>query len=222
MVESLFENSLQPSNASGIYAIINRNNLKIYIGSAVCLATRRRLHKGDIRRRNHHSKYLQKAALKEPEAFEFSVVETVSDKSKLIAREQFWINFYKSYLPKNGYNLCPVAGSRLGYRGGPMSPAHRLAISISNKGKPPTMKGRKHTDSTKRKISAANKGRQHTLGRVRPESERQHLSKLFKGRIFTPEWKAKISKAKKGIAPLPHVIAASVAARKIKAARRHV
>lgn len=220
MIQSLFNDSLCPPKSGGIYAIINRNNLKIYIGSAIQLQRRRRCHRHDILKGKHHSRYLQRAVEREPSAFEFSVIEVVADASQLIRREQFWISFYKSYLPQNGYNLTSKAGSCAGIKHGQMSQETRLKKSISMRGKPSGMLGKHLSPESRLKISKANKGRKFTLGRKMPEEDKLRRSLLFKGRVFTPEWKAKISAAKKGCNIPDHVWKASVAARKLKAKER--
>lgn len=106
------------ARGAGIYAIINRNNRKVYIGSAVCLRHRWSEHRHCLSRRNHNSRYFQRAFDKDPDAFYIEVIEELKspDKTALLAREQFWIDFYKSYLPENGYNICPKAQSCQGIK----------------------------------------------------------------------------------------------------------
>jgi group I intron endonuclease len=223
MRHSLFSDSIPLPKASGIYSIINRNNLKIYIGSAVNLAARKRVHKDDFIRQRHCNRYFQRAVNKFPDEFEFSIIEVVSDNSKLIEREQFWINFYQSFIPENGYNINPNAASRLGSKQGPFSPDRKLKQSEALKraykegNRIHHNKGRTLPQWHRDAISKANKGRQFTLGRKMPEEEKARRSLLLKGRIFTPEWRAKISAANKGRKPSPLAIKNSVRTRKIKA-----
>lgn len=47
--------------------------------------------------------------------FEITVLEYVS-KECLDEREQYWLDFYKSYLFLNGYNICRYASSTRGYK----------------------------------------------------------------------------------------------------------
>lgn len=101
---------------SGIYAIINGSNGKIYIGSAMCLIGRWRTHRCELRNSKHDNPYLQKAFRKEPNSFQFEVVEQVQDKSKLLEREQFWMDFYQSHDSAKGYNYAKKAGSCAGIK----------------------------------------------------------------------------------------------------------
>ena len=100
---------------SGIYRIINKINGKGYTGSAVDLEDRWACHKSLLLRGKHHSKHLQRAWNKDgKDSFEFIMIEQIFDVNLLIEREQYWIDFYKSYDQKFGYNMLPKAGSRLG------------------------------------------------------------------------------------------------------------
>lgn len=59
---------------SGIYQILCKPTGKVYIGSAVWIAKRKRHHREALLAGKHHSQYLQKAWDKYgPEAFEFSI-----------------------------------------------------------------------------------------------------------------------------------------------------
>lgn len=89
---------------SGIYKIINTNNNKVYIGSSKNMMTRFRVHKSRLKLNKHHSPHLQKSYNQDPTKFNFELLEEVSDISKLEVREQFWVDFFKSYLSEFGYN----------------------------------------------------------------------------------------------------------------------
>ena len=79
--------------ASGIYHIVNTNNGRAYVGSAVHLVNRWATHRRDLRKGDHRNSYLQRAWLKHgEEAFKFEVVEHVSDLADLIVREQAHID----------------------------------------------------------------------------------------------------------------------------------
>lgn len=96
----------------GIYAIVNRNNNKLYIGSAAQLNKRWTCHRHDFHRRRQNP-HLLRAFEKDREAFYLEVVEELpgADKQKRLEREQFWINFYQSHLREHGYNMSPKAES---------------------------------------------------------------------------------------------------------------
>jgi len=103
---------------SGIYAIINRDNLKIYIGSATILSHRWNAHRHALWERKHNSNYLQRAFNKNPSAFYIELIEELpgADKATILSREQFWIDFYQSFKPENGYNTCQKAASCQGVK----------------------------------------------------------------------------------------------------------
>lgn len=97
--------------ASGIYKIICLPTGKIYVGSSVDIRARGLQHFNDLRKGEHHSKYLQKAWDKHgADAFEISVLELV-DPSRLIEVEQRWINSTRCAERKHGYNVYPIVGS---------------------------------------------------------------------------------------------------------------
>ena len=97
----------------GIYKITTLNNNKIYIGSSsISIKNRIYSHKSLLRRNKHHSLYLQNVYNKYgEEILEFSIVEDLSNKTKeyIIEREQYWLDTYKCYTPKNGYNTSILA-----------------------------------------------------------------------------------------------------------------
>lgn len=113
-------------SVSGIYRI-NGPNGKFYVGSARNIGQRWTEHKRDLRYGDHGNSKLQRSWNRHGETgFTIEVLEVVSLPDDLIKREQFWIDSLKAVV--NGYNILPVAGSSL---------------------------GRKHSDETRRKMSAA-------------------------------------------------------------------
>lgn len=105
------------SGIGGIYLIKNIINNKIYIGSTINFNTRQYLHFRDLEKNQHCNKYLQRAYKKYgKESFLFEVIEEIKDQLLLITREQYWMDFTKSYISTYGYNNCKIAGSVLGYR----------------------------------------------------------------------------------------------------------
>lgn len=124
-------------NKSGIYKLVNLINNKIYIGSAVNLRQRFKMHKRDILKNKHCNTYLSRSISKYGiENFMFEVIE-FPDKENLIQREQYYIDTLK---PE--YNLCKIAGSAFGRI---CKPETREQISKSNTGK-------KHSKETREKM----------------------------------------------------------------------
>jgi len=130
---------------SGIYAILNKDTGKRYIGSAVNIDKRWSDHKDDLRKNQHHSILLQRAWNKYSEdSFDFIVIETVI-KENLISREQYYIN------EKSEYNICKTAGSCLGFK---HSKGTRKKMSIAAVGNKNCL-GRKLSKETRLKMSEA-------------------------------------------------------------------
>lgn len=97
--------------ASGIYAIRNLKNGKIYVGSAVRLSRRWWTHRSDLRKGNHHSSKLQRSWAKHGEEnFSFEVL-LYAGRDDLIFYEQRAIDTLKP-----DYNICLTAGSCLGVK----------------------------------------------------------------------------------------------------------
>ncbi len=165
---------------AGIYAILNCLNGKIYIGSALRLNHRWTEHRCELEDGTHGNRYLRRAFLKEPDAFQVSVIELLDRPTKevLLAREQFWMDFYQSWKPENGYNIAPKAESCQGITRDPEYVA-RVAAAL---------RGRKPTAETRAKISAAQIGRPK---KKRDERNKNLMRMLSWGRTKSPEQKAK-------------------------------
>lgn len=192
---------------SGIYAIRNNTNGKIYVGSAVDLKRRFKEHKTMLNAGKHHSEKLQRAWNKYgADAFDFDVIEQIEDKTWLILLEQFWITELRSV--ERGYNVCPNAGSILGVKRGqetlskmsawqkgisrgPMPEEQKRKISEANKGKKhskesrakmsESMRGLKKSDDHRRKLAEANKGNRHT------EETKRKIGDYWLGRKRGPQ-----------------------------------
>ena len=149
---------------SAIYNIRNLVNNKIYIGSSVNLRIHWNIHKKELLQNKHHSILLQRSYNKYgKDNFTFEILEYVKDKSKLIEREQVWIDFFK---PE--YNICKIAGSALGYKHTEKS---KLKMSASHKGQRPWMKGKKQSKETIAKIQESRKN-------YRPTEETKQKMKI--------------------------------------------
>lgn len=196
----------------GIYKIENTINVNIYVGSAVNLYVRLGDHRSGLRANKHANTILQNAWNKYGEsAFVFSVLEVVHDKTKLIEREQYYIDTLNPY-----YNICRTAGSRLGV---PCSSDTKMKIRASNLGRTHSVEtlskirlartGRLHSEEAKLKMSNAQKGKvfsestrrkmsKANTGKVLSAETREKISNFNKGRVHSEESKAKMSKAMKG------------------------
>jgi len=101
---------------SGVYCILNRVNMKSYIGSASNFISRWNGHLHDLRKNKHGNIHLQRAWNKYgEESFEFYMVD-VCEKESLIKLEQNYINLFKCSDKNHGYNICKLAASSLGIK----------------------------------------------------------------------------------------------------------
>jgi group I intron endonuclease len=182
----------QPIAFGGIYAIRHVRSGKIYIGSAKNFSRRWQVHRRELGSGEHHSRPLQYAWTKYgPDAFVFEILEVISDAADLIRIEQEHLDYFRSYNHAVGYNVCPTAGSRLGYVGWRHTIEARAKMSAASNGKP-------KSDAHRASISSTLKGRPiapelaaKRIGRKRsPEAIAKHREKMT-GRTMTPEQRAK-------------------------------
>ena len=161
---------------SGIYRIVNIKDGKCYVGSTSNFAKRFSAHRWLLKGGKHECDRLRHAYAKHGfEVFKFEILERVPDFAMLLIREQYWIDHYGSFDPKNGYNICAIAGTR---RGVPQPESSREASRQRFLGKP------KSADH-KAKISAASVERWQRTGerekqaarcRGKPKSDYRSLS----------------------------------------------
>ena len=130
---------------SGIYAITGPND-KVYIGSSINVHKRWTIHKNQLRNNKHHSAHLQRAWNKYGEdAFEFSMLEYITDKTLLINREQFYLD---TIISEKRYNISPTAGSSLGIK---RTADFKQKVSQRRKGS-------KHTNESRALMRISQKG----------------------------------------------------------------
>lgn len=190
---------LEDHSKSGVYQILNTVNGKRYVGSAVNFASRWSMHKHQLYRGKHHSPYLQRAWDKHgEEAFEFVVIEYTS-RELAVATEQKYIDAHLCYLPDNGYNICPTAGSSRGVKQS-QEARQRMALSQT---------GRRHTQETREKIAASRRGKPRSeetkakliaanTGRTASPEAKKAMSEAHKGRVFSQQHKDRIGNAHRG------------------------
>ncbi len=170
---------------SGVYRITNIRTGRAYVGSAVNISKRLAWHFNELKRGTHHCGHLQNSYNKwGKDAFDCDVIEYINDVTKLIEREQFYID---SFGFNNLYNSSPTAGSSLGVK-----------RSEETKAK---LRGRKFSEETRAKIRAAAMGRKDTeetnlKRRIRRATE-ETKAKL-RARKATDEARANMSAAQKG------------------------
>ncbi len=169
---------------AAIYKIINKANGKFYVGSTHSFTKRKREHLKMLKGNRHHSDYLQKSWNKHGEKnFVFEIIETVTDVNHLIRREQHYIDTLK---PE--YNMCPTAGSKLGF----VQPPEVIEKIRQNATK--FWLGKNLPEETKKKIGDANRGNQHTQEAI--DKITINNSRYWKGKTRSAESKSKMAKAK--------------------------
>lgn len=163
------------NKVSGIYQIQSKiHPEKIYIGSAVDIQERWRIHLRGLRNNKHHSKKLQRHFNKYGEQdLQLSLV-LECDKEVLINAEQAFINHYDPY-----FNICRVAGSQLGIKrsdefkrkcskyhsGKTLSEEHKEHIRESCIGINNWTKGISRSNNVRTQIAIGMLGKQNTLGK---------------------------------------------------------
>lgn len=136
---------------SGVYTIINIINTKFYIGSSTNIEKRWRQHIYELNSRRHDNEYLQRAWNKYgQENFKFEVIEYCK-KSRLLDREQFYIDVYHAV--ESGYNICPIVSFGVGH---PVPISIRKKISL-------TKTGRRLSEEHKANILKGRLGFKHSI-----------------------------------------------------------
>jgi group I intron endonuclease len=163
--------------SSGVYAIANLVNGKVYVGSSVDLRRRESDHFRALRGGYHCVTYLQNSYRKYGASnFVFMVLEYTLPE-ECLTREQFWLDELQPFKFENGYNRSPRAGSCLGFK---HSIETRRRMSDRKFGVP-------MPDEVKRAISLA------LTGKVKSASHRANLWKNRQGWRHSDESKANIS-----------------------------
>lgn len=194
-------------NVSGIYAIENVLNNKIYIGRASCLYNRIHQHKQKLKMDRHCNKYLQKSWNKYGESsFIFKIVEKCT-REQLSEKEEYYINFYNSHLREFGYNIGSFLNGVV-----VVSEETRLKISKARKGIVPikalvemkrlTLEG-KHPNlgktpslATRNKMSSSAKGRVPKKAHLKTQQLIKEGKNPYLGRLITKETIAKMLEKK--------------------------
>ena len=195
---------------SGVYIIINLINKKVYVGSSINIEKRFYNHKYKLNNNTHSNNFLQNAWNKyKEENFSFIILEKVDiriqntieeNKKILLDLEQYYLDFYKSFIPSNGYNLCIKAHNTYGcthtdetkakiskiLTGKTRSDEIKQKISDMVSGDKNPFYNKKHTDETKKMLSELRSGT------VMQEDVKEKISNTLKGRIITEEHKEKL------------------------------
>lgn len=137
---------------TGVYAIINKINNKIYIGSASNnFQHRYKTHLRLLKENKHHSILLQRAINKHGLSnFQFKIIEIISDKNIILDREQYWLDKYESYNPNKGYNICKNSHNTKGFN---HSEELKEKLSKERMGEDNPFYGKKHSNKVKENMN---------------------------------------------------------------------
>jgi len=101
----------------GIYSICHTASGRVYVGSSIHIHRRFNTHRLDLNHKRHVTWLLQLSWNKHgADAFTFSIIEVVEDRSDLIAREQHWIDTLNAACPKRGFNTRGAEEGRLSFK----------------------------------------------------------------------------------------------------------
>jgi group I intron endonuclease len=161
---------------SCIYIIKSKSKPdRCYVGSAINLAARKRQHLSDLRLQKHVNIRLQSHINKYGiDDLYFDVLEIVSDKSRLIEKEQHFIDTIKP-----SFNILKKAGSVLGYR---MTKELREANRQKALGNHYAL-GHKKSDEFRKSHSDFMKGKKFNLGKKWSAESKKRQSERMKGVI---------------------------------------
>ncbi len=108
---------LEDYKKSGIYTIINKNNNKIYVGSAKEFKKRFDSHLTDFKRGKHRNKNLQNSYNKHgADRFEFEVLDYVENLDDLLLIEHMYIVLLSATNKHVGYNKILFCNNMLGFK----------------------------------------------------------------------------------------------------------
>lgn len=206
----------------GVYRIRNKRNGKFYVGSSIEIEKRLERHRRELERGIHHCIYLQRAWNKYgADSFIFEVIHECSSEEEARLIEQQYLDNET----ENLYNISRKAsgGDIISYHPNKQNIIQKMAQSIRKRYESMTpeerkkkhatysMKGRRHTEEARRKMSEAQKGRKGPKGVKRTPEQRARLSQIasqrtgeknpFYGKRHSEETKRKLSEKNKGKLP---------------------
>ena len=143
---------------SGIYSIVHIESGRPYVGSALDIYKRWSEHKSELTYNYHDNQRLQNFWNKYgEEAFEFKILELVSDPVFLLSREQYWMDKLESHNRDKGFNIRKVAESNFGLKHTEETKA-KMSKSCNftgqdHSGENNAFFGKEHSEETRQKMS---------------------------------------------------------------------
>lgn len=188
---------------SGIYALENQSDGKVYIGQSKNLEKRKCTHFWLLKSNRHFNIHLQRA-WNRGDGFVFKILE-LCEPEELNEKEIAWIEKYNAM--NEGYNFCEGGVSTCGYH---FTEEQKQKISKANSGRKrsqeacdkarATLFARKANDkefaermkATQRRIALERGFGGHNRGSHHTEEEKRNLSEKLKGRHISEEHRQKL------------------------------
>ena len=190
---------------SNIYVFTNKINGKQYVGQTINIEERYKQHRKDAKNENKNSIFYRAIRKYGFDNFEFKVVETDIDISKIHEREKFWIKELNTKSP-NGYNLTDGGEGTFGYRHTEEAKKKMSELKKGMKLSPEQIErlrrgniGRKLSEEHKKILVEAVK--KANTGRKLTEEHKKRLAEYNRGRKHSEESKKKMSESQKNIPP---------------------
>lgn len=185
---------------SGIYKITCLPNNKLYIGSSKNIEKRFKTHINQLNKNKHINEHLQSSwNLYGQNNFLFEIIETC-EISKLIIREQYWLDSLKSYNREIGFNACIKADCPLGYKHNDTAKEKMSKAKLGKKlSREPVEKIRQQNTGKKRSESYKNMMSISRMGQKNPMFGKKlsEIEKIEKGRALNsvvPRWNKGLTK----------------------------
>lgn len=176
-------------NFSCIYKWTNLINNKIYIGQTQNFYDRMMQYKRGLDKHRVIGKAIQKYGFNN---FDIDIIEKNVPINLLDCREQYWMDFYKSYNSDVGYNICKEAGTTRGFHHSEdtkkiMSDKRKqFCVEHPNymRGSNNPNYGKKYSEERRKQISQRLIGNQYAKGSTWKMSEesKQKISNALKGK----------------------------------------
>jgi group I intron endonuclease len=187
----------------GIYCIENLINGKRYIGQAENIYKRFRIHRNELLKKRDNCTILQNAWNKYgKENFIFYTL-LFCEIENLDLFEKFFIKFLHSHASEWGYNIS--WGGNTPMRGRKHTEESKLKLSIAHSGENNYFYGKHHTEETILKLrvpkseETKNKLSIARKGTFASEETKEKMSKSGMGKVFTQETRDKLSESLLGV-----------------------
>ena len=166
---------------SGIYSVTNIVTCKAYIGSTQDFNQRWIEHRSELQRNVHGNSHLQHSWNKYGEsAFEFGILEYLDNLDELVKAEQFWMDVYREE-GKELYNFGLAADNPMRGRKHTEETKHKMSVISQN-----------CSEETRRKIGIASAGRtvseetRHRMSIYASNRSEEHKNNWSKARVGHP------------------------------------